>query len=62
MIPIIREFKNNNKFFYITLNTWHHQKMAKQILESLNMTKYVDIELNVMRNYQTLSKLTSRII
>ena len=36
--------------------------MGKQILESLNMTKYVDIELNVMRKNQTLSKLTSRII
>ena len=62
MIPIIKELKSNKKFFCITINTGQHQKMANKILESLNMAKYVDIELNVMRKNQTLSKLTSRII
>lgn len=62
MIPIIKELKSNKKFICITINTGQHQKMANKILESLNMTQYVDIELNVMRKNQTLSKLTSRII
>ena len=62
MIPIIKELKKNPKFFCIVLNTGQHKKMTKQILKSLNMSKYVDIELNVMRKNQTLSKLTSRII
>ena len=62
MIPIIKELKKNPKFFCITINTGQHKKMTKQILESLNMSKYVDIELNVMRKNQSLSKLTSRII
>ena len=61
MIPIIKELKNNNKFFCITVNIGSHQKMTKQILKSLNMNKYIDIELNVMRKNQILSKLTSKI-
>ena len=61
MIPIIKELKNNPKFFCITVDTGQH-KMSKQIIESLNMSEYVDIGLNVMRKNQTLSKLTSRIM
>ena len=62
LIPIIKELKMNNKFFCVTINTGQHKSMTKQILESLNMSKYVDLELNIMRNNQSLTKLTSRII
>lgn len=62
MIPIIKELKNNKKFFCITINTGQHKKMINQILESLNMSGYIDIVLNVMKNNQTLSELTSRTI
>ena len=34
----------------------------KQILESLNASDFIDIELNVMKNNQTLVELTSKII
>ena len=62
MIPIIKELKKNKKFFCVTINTGQHKEISKQILESLNMSKHVDIELNVMRKNQTLSALTSRIM
>ena len=60
MIPIIKELKNNKKFFCLAINTGQHTKLINQILESLNMTGYIDIELNIMKNNQTLSELTSR--
>lgn len=62
MIPLIKQLKNNKNFLFITINTGQHKKMIKQILESLNMSHYIDIELNIMRYNQTLSELTSRTI
>lgn len=62
MIPLIKQLKNNKNFLCITINTGQHMKMIKQILESLNMSDYIDIELNIMRYNQTLSELTSRTI
>ena len=62
MIPIIKELKNNKKFFSIVINTGQHSKMIKQILKSLNVSSSIDIELNIMRNNQTLSELTYRTI
>ena len=57
MIPIIKELKNNKKFFCLVINTGQHTKLINQILESLNMNDYIDIELNIMKNNQTLSEL-----
>ena len=62
LIPIIKELKSNKKFFCFAINTGQHKKLINQILESLNMTGYIDIELNIMKNNQTLSELTSRTI
>ena len=62
MIPIIKLLKKNKNFLCITINTGQHRKMIKQILKSLNMSDSIDIELNVMKNNQTLSELTSKII
>ena len=62
MIPIIKKLKNNKKFLCITINTGQHKIMIKQILESLNASDFIDIELNVMKNNQTLVEITSKII
>ena len=62
MIPIIKLLKNNKNFLCITINTGQHRKMIKQILESLNMSDSIDIELNIMKNNQTLPELTSKIM
>ena len=62
LIPIIRELKNNKKFFCLVINTGQHSKMIKNILKSLNASDSIDFELNVMRNNQTLSELTYRTI
>ena len=62
MIPIIKELKNNKKFFCVVINTNQHSKMTKQILKSLNISDSIDIELNIMKNNQTLSDLTHKTI
>ena len=62
MIPIIKLLKNNKNFLCITINTGQHKKMIKQILESLNMSDSIDIELNIMKNNQTLPEITSKIM
>ena len=62
LILIIKLLKNNKNFLCITINTGQHKRMIKQILESLNMSDSIDIELNLMKNNQTLSDLTSRIM
>jgi len=62
MIPIIKEIKNNKKFFSVVINTGQHSKMIKQILKSLNVSDSIDIELNIMRKNQTLSELTYKTI
>ena len=62
LIPIIKLLKNNKNFLCITINTGQHKKMIKQILESLNMSDSIDIELNIMKNNQTLPEITSKIM
>ena len=62
MIPLIKLLKNNKDFLCITINTGQHKKMIQQILESLNMSDSIDIELNIMKNNQTLPELTSKIL
>ena len=62
LILIIKLLKNNKNFLCITINTGQHKRMIKQILESLNMSDSIDIELNLMKNNQTLSDLTSSIM
>jgi UDP-N-acetylglucosamine 2-epimerase (non-hydrolysing) len=62
LIPLIKLFKNNKNFLCITINTGQHRKMIKQILEPLNMSDSIDIELNIMKNNQSLPELTSKIM
>ena len=58
MLPIIKELKKNRKFLCVIINTGQHSKLIKQILKSLNISNSIDINLNIMRKNQTLSKLT----
>ena len=62
LIPLIKLLKNNKDFLCIAINTGQHKKMIQQILESLNMSDSIDIELNIMKNNQTLPELTSKIL
>ena len=62
IIPIIKLLKNNKSFLCITINTGQHRKMITQIIESLNMSDFIDIDLNIMKNNQSLPELTSRIM
>ena len=62
MIPLMKELKINKKFSCVVINTGQHSKMIKQILTSLNVSDLIDFELNIMKNNQTLSELTSKTI
>lgn len=62
MNPILRELKNNKKFFCLTINMAPKLKYMNDILDSFNISDYIDIELNILRNNQTIYELTSRII
>ena len=62
LMPIIKLLKNNKKFLCVTINTGQHTEMVKQIIEILNMSDSIDIELNIMKNNQTLPELTSKIM
>ena len=61
LFPLIKELKKNKKFVCIIINTGQHKEMLKQILDSLNFYS-IDFNLNIMRNNQSLSQLTSRTI
>ena len=61
-MPIIKLLKNNKKFLCVTINTGQHREMVKQVIEILNMSDSIDIELNIMKKNQTLPELTSKIM
>ena len=62
LIPLIKELKKNTNFLCITINTGQHKEMIQQILESFNMEKSIDFNLNIMKKNQSLSQLTSQTI
>jgi len=63
LIPLIKELKSRKIFDITTINTGQHRKMIKNILESLDLdNNIIDIELNMMKNNQSLTELTSRTI
>ncbi len=62
LFPLIKQLKENKKFVCITINTGQHKEMIQQILNSLKMENTVDFNLNLMKNNQSLSQLTSKII
>jgi len=62
LIPLIKELKENKNFTCITINTGQHKEMIQQILESFNMESSIDFNLKIMKNNQSLAKLTSKTI
>ena len=60
MIPLIRELKKNDKFETYVCSTWQHREMLDSVLEAFDMKP--DFNLDVMKEKQTLSTLTSTII
>ena len=62
LFPLIKELKKNKNFTCIIINTGQHKEMLKQILDSINLDESIDFNLNLMKNNQSLSQLTSKAI
>ena len=62
LFPLIKELKKYKNFTCISINTGQHKEMIKQILTSLQMENYIDFNLNLMNDNQSLAKLTSKAI
>lgn len=60
MVPLIRELKMNNNFETYTCSTWQHREMLDSVLKAFEIKP--DFDLNVMKERQSLSTLTSTII
>ena len=62
LFPLIKELKKNKNFTCIIINTDQHKEMLKQILDSINLDESINFNLNLMKNNQSLSQLTSKAI
>ena len=62
LFPLIKELRTYKKFVCIIINTGQHKEIMKEILESFSMDNTIDFNLNLMKNNQSLSSLTSKII
>ena len=62
MFPLIKELKKIPNFNCIVINTGQHREMIEQILNSIHIDNLIDFNLNVMKNNQSLAKLTSKTI
>ena len=62
LFPLIKELKENKNFICIVINTGQHKEMINEILVSLKMNDIIDFNLNLMKNNQSLVKLTSSIM
>lgn len=61
MAPLVKEFKNNNKFFQTKVCvTAQHREMLDQVLSFFDINP--DYDLNLMKPNQTLYSVTSSII
>lgn len=60
MIPLIKQLKSNGKFETYVCSTWQHKEMLNQVLDAFDVKP--DFDLQVMREKQTLTTLTSNII
>jgi len=57
---LIREFKKYKEFDLIVCSTGQHREMLDQILDAFSITP--DIDMHIMKERQTLSGLSSRIM
>ena len=62
LFPLIKEFQKMKDFICIIINTGQHKEMIQQIFESVKMDNFIDFNLHLMKNNQSLAKLTSKTI
>lgn len=60
MAPVIFELEKNKSFEDINVVTAQHRQMLDQVLETFKI--YPDYDLNIMKNKQTLSDITTSVI
>lgn len=60
LAPVILAFKENPIFKVKVIFTGQHKEMALSVLDLFNIS--IDIDLNIMRESQTLSYLTSKLV
>ena len=58
MAPLVKEFEKRNEIESIVCVTAQHREMLDQVLETFNIKP--DYDLNIMKQGQTLSEITSR--
>jgi UDP-N-acetylglucosamine 2-epimerase (non-hydrolysing) len=59
MYPIIIKFKEEGNFQLVLVSTGQQREMLQQTIKSLNML--IDIDLDIMKDNQSLATLTSRL-
>src|SRR6266851_3132127 len=60
MLPLIRGLRRNRKFELISLATGQHREMLQQVFETFD--EKPDINLNLMKDNQSLTELTSSVL
>ncbi|MBW0769785.1 UDP-N-acetylglucosamine 2-epimerase (non-hydrolyzing) [Mammaliicoccus lentus] len=60
MAPLVSELKNDPKLQPIVVVTAQHREMLDSVLETFDITP--DYDLNIMKQGQTLSEVTSRVL
>ncbi len=60
MAPVIKELERDPRFTSIVTVTAQHREMLDQVLHSFRI--HVDFDLDIMKNGQTLTDITSRVL
>lgn len=60
MAPLVKELEKRNEIESIVCVTAQHREMLDQVLEVFNIKP--DYDLNIMKQGQTLSQITSRVL
>ncbi len=60
MAPLVKEFESRDEFESIVCVTAQHRQMLDQVLEAFDITP--DIDLNLMKQGQTLSDITAGVL
>ncbi|MBF0762899.1 UDP-N-acetylglucosamine 2-epimerase, partial [Dysgonomonas mossii] len=60
MAPLVSELKNDPELQPIVVVTAQHREMLDSVLETFDITP--DYDLNIMKQGQTLSEVTSRVL
>ncbi len=60
MAPVVRALKNNQNINTVVTVTAQHREMLDQVLDLFNIKP--DYDLDIMKDNQTLSEITSRVL